>query len=56
LAILRAVSDYVTSSGLPDGFFSDQKYQVGYIFEDLGMENVVIYSGHLEYFTSILYI
>jgi hypothetical protein len=39
--------------GLPDGFFSDQKSQFGYILEDLGMENVVIYSGHLEYFTTI---
>jgi hypothetical protein len=38
---------------LPDGFFSDQKYQFGSIFDDLGMENVVIYSGHLEYFTTI---
>jgi hypothetical protein len=30
-------------TGLPDGFFSDQKYQFGYILEDLGMENVVMY-------------
>jgi hypothetical protein len=43
-------------SGLPDGFFSDQKSQFGHILEDLGMENVVIYSGHLEYFTTIGYI
>jgi hypothetical protein len=40
---------------LPDGFFSDQKSQFGHIFEDLRMENVVIYSGHLEYFTTIGY-
>jgi hypothetical protein len=43
-------------AGLPDGFFSDQNYQIGYILEGLGMENVVIYSGHLEYFTTIGYI
>jgi hypothetical protein len=42
--------------GLPDGFFSDQKYQFGKILEDLGMENVVIYSGHSEYFMTIGYI
>jgi hypothetical protein len=41
---------------LPDGFFSDQKYQFGYILEDLGMEKVVIFSGHLEYFTAIGYV
>jgi hypothetical protein len=29
------------ASGLPDGFFSDQKFQFDYILEDLGMENVV---------------
>jgi hypothetical protein len=37
------------SPGLPNGFFSDQKSQFGYIREGLGMENVDIYSGHLEY-------
>jgi hypothetical protein len=42
--------------GLPDGFFSDQNSQFGDILEDLGMENVVIFSGHLEYFTTIVYI
>jgi hypothetical protein len=25
---------------LPDGIFAYQKYQLGYIFEDLGMKNV----------------
>jgi hypothetical protein len=34
-------------AGLPDGFFSDQKYQVGYFLENLGMENVATNSGHL---------
>jgi hypothetical protein len=41
---------------LPDGFFSDQKSQFGHILEDLGMENVVINSGHLDYFATIGYI
>jgi hypothetical protein len=41
---------------LPDGFFLDQKYQLWYILEALGMEIVVIYSGHLENFTIIGYI
>jgi hypothetical protein len=41
---------------LPDGFFSDQKSRFGDILEDLGMENVDIYSGHLEFFTRIGYI
>jgi hypothetical protein len=41
---------------LPDGFFSNQKFQFRYILEDLGMENVVIYSGHLEYCMTIGYI
>jgi hypothetical protein len=35
-------------------FFSDQKSQFGYILEDRGIENVVLYChGHLEYFTAI---
>jgi hypothetical protein len=45
-----------TRAGLPDGFFSDQKSQFGCILENPGMENVVIYSGHLENFTTIGYI
>jgi hypothetical protein len=39
-------------SVLPDGFFSDQKSQLGYILDEFGMENVVIYSVHLEFFTT----
>jgi hypothetical protein len=31
------------NKGLPDGFFSDPKYQFGYIFEDLGIEKVAIH-------------
>jgi hypothetical protein len=38
---------------LPDGFFSNQKYQFWYIWEGLGTENAGIFNGHLEYFTAI---
>jgi hypothetical protein len=41
---------------LPDGIFSYQKCRFGYILECLGMENVEIHYGHLEYFTDIWYI
>jgi hypothetical protein len=41
---------------LPDGLFSYQKSQVWYILGGLGMENIGILYGHLEYFTSIWYI
>jgi hypothetical protein len=37
-------------------YLETQKSQSVYILEDLGMENAVIYSGHLEYFISIGYI
>jgi hypothetical protein len=37
-------------------FFSDQKSRFGYMLEDPVMKNVVIYSDHLEYFTTIGYI
>jgi hypothetical protein len=36
----------LSNAGLPDGFYSDQNS--GYIFEVLGIENVVAYSGHLK--------
>jgi hypothetical protein len=32
---------------LPDGIFSKQKYQFGFILEGLGMVNVGIVFGHL---------
>jgi hypothetical protein len=35
-------------TGLPDGLFSNQKYQFGYILEGLRMENAGIFYGHLE--------
>jgi hypothetical protein len=41
------------SPGLPDGYFSDQKFRFGKILEGLGWENVDIFYGHLEYFTDI---
>jgi hypothetical protein len=41
------------TSGLPDGVFSDQISLFGYIWEDLGMENVFVFSNHLEYLTTI---
>jgi hypothetical protein len=39
--------------GLPDGLFSNQKYQFGSILEGLRLENVDIFYGHSEYFTDI---
>jgi hypothetical protein len=50
----KTSAEAASNSGLPDGFFSGQFWyfwrtwesQFGYILEDLGMENVVIYSGH----------
>jgi hypothetical protein len=38
---------------LPDGFFSNQKFQFGQILEGLRWENVDIFYGQLEYFTDI---
>jgi hypothetical protein len=46
----------LSAAGLPDGFFSDQKSQFGYILDDGGMENNVLDSDRLEYFTPIGYI
>jgi hypothetical protein len=45
---LKEQDGVVVAAGLPDGFFSDQNYQLGYILEDLGIENVVIFHVHLE--------
>jgi hypothetical protein len=38
---------------LPDGLFSNQKSQFGKNFQGLGLENVDIFDGHLEYFMDI---
>jgi hypothetical protein len=35
-------------TGLPDGIFSNQKSQYGYILEGLAMENVGIFYDHLD--------
>jgi hypothetical protein len=42
--------------GVPDGLFSDQKFQFWFIFIGLGMENLGIFYGHLGTFKSIWYI
>jgi hypothetical protein len=36
--------------------FAHEKSQFGYIGEGLGMENVVIFFGHLTYFAAIWYV
>jgi hypothetical protein len=33
---------------VPEGIFSDQKSQLGYILEGLRMVNVAIFYGHLD--------
>jgi hypothetical protein len=40
-------------SGLPDGLFSNQKWQFGQILVGLRLENVYIFYGLLEYFMEI---
>jgi hypothetical protein len=40
---------------LPDGIFSNQKSRFGQFFEDLTMEDVGIFYGHLVYFKAICY-
>jgi hypothetical protein len=46
----------LSNTGLPDGIFSDQKSKLGFILEGVEMENVGIFSGHLEYIMAIWYI
>jgi hypothetical protein len=41
-------------AGLPDGLFSNQKSQFGYILGGFGMENVDIFYDFWEHFTAIL--
>jgi hypothetical protein len=38
---------------LPDGLFSYQKSQFGYILESLGMENVNKLFDHFQYFKAV---
>jgi hypothetical protein len=40
---LKSQKAHVWNSGLPDGIFSDQKFQFGYNMEDLGKEKKFIY-------------
>jgi hypothetical protein len=42
--------------GLPDGIFSYQNSQIGYIWDVHEMENIGIFNVHLEYCKAILYI
>jgi hypothetical protein len=42
-------------AGLPDGLFSNKKSQFWYIFEGLGLENVLIFYDLLKYFMAIGY-
>jgi hypothetical protein len=55
ILINRALSTRCRA-GLPDCFFSNKKSQFWYISDNRGMENGVLYSGHLEYFTTVGYI
>jgi hypothetical protein len=41
---------------LPDGIFQKQKTLIEYILEGLGIENVGIFCGDLEYFITIWYV
>jgi hypothetical protein len=43
-------------AGLPDGIFSNQKYQFWQFFEGLAMEDVVTFNGQLVYFMAFWYI
>jgi hypothetical protein len=40
-------------TGLPDGIFSNQENQFGFILQGLGIEHVGILYGHLEYLAAI---
>jgi hypothetical protein len=55
IGALRETEPHKGTAGLPDGLFSNQKYQFGYMLEGLGMENVSIFYDHSEYLTAIWY-
>jgi hypothetical protein len=40
-------------AGLPDGFFSNQKFQFGHMLECPKFENIDIFYRHFEYLTDI---
>jgi hypothetical protein len=42
--------------GLPDGLLSNQKSISGNFLEGLGIDNIDIFCGHLEYFSTIWHI
>jgi hypothetical protein len=42
-----------SETGLPDGIFSNQKYQFWSFLEGIAIENIGIFYVHLVYFTSI---
>jgi hypothetical protein len=46
-------ANFTPWAGLPDGLFSNQKSQFGYIFEGLSLYNLDIFFDHFEYFTDI---
>jgi hypothetical protein len=52
---LAATLQDVLFPGLPDGLFSNQKFRFWSNLESLGIENVVIFCDHMEYFTAIWY-
>jgi hypothetical protein len=56
MEIFHSQPHFECFTGLPGGIFAYQKSQFGSILEGLGMENVVFFNGHLEYFTVIEYI
>jgi hypothetical protein len=43
----------LTHTGLPDGVFENQKYQIWFIWEGVVTENVGLFYGHLAHFKAI---
>jgi hypothetical protein len=59
LQIHQPIAGYTntySTAALPDGIFSNKKYQFWEFLEGVGMENVGIFYGHFEYLTAIWYI
>jgi hypothetical protein len=55
MRIVNHVEIWLISPVLPDGLFSNPRSHFWENLEGLGMENVVIFYNHLEYFTAIWY-
>jgi hypothetical protein len=53
--MLGKATNAVPRPGLPDGIFSNQKYQFWHTLESLGIENVGMFYVRLEYLTYIWY-